>query len=176
MTNLSKEEFLKQLELAEQGNPNAQYKVGLYYYNMALGAENYSELYDKAREWYYMSAKQGNIEAQHALGGCSLPGGDKERFYWVKKAADQGLPNACGSLGNFYLEGCGVEPNKRMAEHYFRKGAALGDDYCKETLLLDFDIPQMRITESNTNESDKSFAIACIIMILATLFTILTRR
>lgn len=172
-TILSREEFEKQLDLARQGNPDAQYQVGNYYENIASGSENYSELYDKAREWYYKSAKQGNLKAQNGLGGLSLPGGDKERFYWVKKAADGGLPVACASLGNFYYQGCGVEPNEKMAEFYFRKGAELGDEYCKGMLLLEYEIPktEQQYGGYSTEESDKG-AYTCIIYCLIVIILI----
>ena len=171
-TNLNPEELNAQFRLAEQGDSNAQYQMGNYYVNLASDAENYSEMYDKARDWYYKSAKQGNLKAQNALGGLSLPGGDKERFYWVKKAADGGLPVACASLGNFYYQGCGVKPNERMAEYYFRKGAELGDEYCKMTLLTEFEIPntENQFGGNSSEESDRNTLICIIYCILIGIF------
>ena len=51
---------------ADQGNAQAQYKLGNCYYFGHGVSENKQE----AVKWYRQSADQGNAEAQYDLGQC----------------------------------------------------------------------------------------------------------
>ena len=109
---------------AEQGNADAQAKLGLMYYAK-------EQDYSKAVEWFKKSAQQGNAIGQYGLGsmyslGCGVPRDDKQAFEWVNKSAQQGLINAQETLGIFYLEGKGVEPDYHKAFELLKKSAEQG--------------------------------------------------
>ena len=130
------------LSEAEQGNADAQYKLGLSYYNGDGNEKDYA----KAVKWYRKAAEQGHAEAQRGLGGCYYGGegvekNDTEAFKWWRKAAEQELPAAQNILGNCYFNGEGVKKNNTEAVKWWRKAAekdnadaqvALGSYYYEE--------------------------------------------
>ena len=90
------EEMLKEYCCkAEQGDPIAQYQMGMLYsgednnltYNPWLGAK-----------WFRMAAEQGHLEAQYQLGECyyerfndfGIEENESESIKWYRKAAEQG--------------------------------------------------------------------------------------
>jgi TPR repeat protein len=53
------------LQLAKQGHPEAQNKIGdIYYY----GDDETEQDFDQALMWYEKAAKQDNVDAEYALG------------------------------------------------------------------------------------------------------------
>ena len=119
----SKEQEL--LELAEQGDANAQYELG-YYYEW----KSYDD--KKALEWYTKAAEQGHIKAQEQVAYIYRKGKVVERSYekyveWMTKAANQGSAEAQQSLGVFYDKGAdGVPQNYELAAMWFEKAAEQG--------------------------------------------------
>jgi TPR repeat protein len=84
---------------AEQGNANAQCKLGIMY---AKG-EGIGKDEKKAVEWYWKSAEQGNADAQYNLGfmyskGRGIGKNDKKAVAWYKKSAEQGDAKAKRAL------------------------------------------------------------------------------
>lgn len=79
--------------LAEQGNDEAQFKLGYMYYVGQGVKENLNE----ATKWIHRSAIQGNPEAQWQLGVINR-GDAKESLYWYVQAAKQGYINAVNSI------------------------------------------------------------------------------
>jgi TPR repeat protein len=80
---------------AEQGYAQAQYNLGLMYYN------GEGTLTDKKQAfyWYQKSAEQGHAKAQYALGGMYYNGEgtltDKKRAaYWIKLSYENGFEEA----------------------------------------------------------------------------------
>ena len=77
--------------LAEQGNAEVQYKLGLYYdYGIGVKQDDKQAVY-----WYKKAAEQGHAEAQFSLGraygwGLGVQQNDRQEFYWYTKAAEQG--------------------------------------------------------------------------------------
>jgi TPR repeat protein len=55
--------FQQDLNLANKGNINAQYNMGLHYYNGEGATQNFG----KAAKWWSKAAEQGNAEAKEAL-------------------------------------------------------------------------------------------------------------
>lgn len=55
--------FRDLLDLAKQGNPEAQYELAGFYHWGRVGAANFT----KARDWYQRSANQGNVDAMIGL-------------------------------------------------------------------------------------------------------------
>ena len=80
---------------ADQGCMEAQYSLGMAYYNGDGMTKNYS----KAAEWFWKAAVQGCVEAQYCLGkmfynGDGMAKDDRTAVKWFWKAADQGSMEA----------------------------------------------------------------------------------
>jgi TPR repeat protein len=76
------------LPLAERGFSQAQYSLGLMYYE-GLGVSQSDEM---AAEWYLKAAEQGDVEAQYRLGDIYEYNlnNSKEAIKWYCEAAKQG--------------------------------------------------------------------------------------
>ena len=88
-------ELIKLNRLAEQGNAEAQYRLGLMY---DMG-EDIDQDYGKAFEWYEKSANQGLASSQSKLGsmyrygkGVEVNHAKASEWYW--KAYEQGNEEA----------------------------------------------------------------------------------
>jgi TPR repeat protein len=131
-----KKAFIWYMKAAEQGNDKAQNKVGIFLED-AYGTDENDE---EAVVWYTKAANQNNREAQYNLGLMYLKGRGTERnelaaVEWYRKSAELGYIKAQNDLGNIYLMGEGrVTPNKTEAIKWFRKAAAQGDQWAKDTL------------------------------------------
>lgn len=97
-------------EDAANGDPEAQYKLGVAFFN-GRGVEK--DLPEAAR-WYESAAEQGHAKAQFNLGLLLLQGeGDIRKdeagaAKWFRKAAEQGHAKARCKLGRLHLDGTGV--------------------------------------------------------------------
>ncbi|MDY4595082.1 MAG: tetratricopeptide repeat protein [[Pasteurella] aerogenes] len=83
-------------ELAEQGNENAQFNLGLMYAN----GQGVRQDYLQAVKWYQQAAEQGLAEAQVTLGikyelGEGVRQNSATAKMWIGKACDNGLQKAC---------------------------------------------------------------------------------
>jgi hypothetical protein len=122
------EELEKLLNLAKQGNADAQNRLGRMYYDGEGVAKNYEE----AARWLRQAAQQGLASAQFDLGDmyCDGLGVDKDyaqAVSWIRKAAEQGLPVAQNHLGTMYDEGLGVAQSYEESVKWYRKAAEQGD-------------------------------------------------
>ena len=77
---------------AEQGDAEAQYSIGMLYYE----GYDVKQDYATARQWWEEAAAQGNAWAQYRLGvlyskGRGVPQGDGTAREWFEKAAAQGV-------------------------------------------------------------------------------------
>lgn len=63
--------------LAEQGDPSAQFQLGVMYGNGQGVRRDYAE----AEKWYRRAANQGNAQAQNSLGFVYTNGQGVERNY-----------------------------------------------------------------------------------------------
>jgi len=141
--------------LAEQGNPDAQFHLGLMYdYGKGnLGAQFHVGLiYDDgkggvrqdptvASVWYRKAAEQGNAQAQNNLGvTCKKALGPNpvayaEAMKWFRKAADQGNSDGQFNLGVMYHDGKGGIPQDYAeAMKWYRKAADQGNTYGQKYL------------------------------------------
>lgn len=98
------DELTKLRRSAEQGNAEAQYKLGLMY---DMGKDVDQDYY-KAFEWYEKSAKQGLASSQSKLGsmyrygkGVEVNQAKANEWYW--KAYEQGDEEAHYQLGTIYI-------------------------------------------------------------------------
>jgi TPR repeat protein len=81
--------------LADQGDADAQYNLGIMYDNSKGVPENYAE----AVKWYRKAAEQGYAAAQFELGlmyesGIGVPENNIGAYAWWSMAKTQGHPNA----------------------------------------------------------------------------------
>ena len=116
------------LPLAEQGDANVQFNLGVMY------AEGQGVKQDdfEAVKWYRKAAEQGDANAQAYLGLAYTEGRGVRQDYteavkWFRKAAEQGHANAQAILGFSYLLGKGVQVNKSLAKEWFGKACDNGD-------------------------------------------------
>jgi uncharacterized protein len=123
--------------LAEQGNADAQFNLGLIYIN-GLGTPKNEEI---AFKWFHKSAEQRHARAQFFLGwmyeagfrakkrsaGKDYPNISildfdyGESVKWYRKSAEQGYAQAQLSLGRLYEKGNGVLENKAKAAKWYRR-------------------------------------------------------
>ena len=113
--------------LAERGNAEAQYRVGLMY---EFG-RGYPQ--DKAQgvAWLTKAASQGHAGAQQELGvihttGDGVPKDDAKAVAWFEKSAAQGNLAAQYNLGLMIARGDGTKEDIPKALEWFRKAAAQG--------------------------------------------------
>ncbi|MGZ8182055.1 MAG: J domain-containing protein [Methylobacter sp.] len=116
------------LQLAGQGNADAQFHAGLIY---ATG-QGIAKDDIQAADWFVKAAEQGHREAQTKLGFMYATGkGVAQNYnlanYWCYKAAEQGDATAQYNLGLMYAEGQGVAKDNSLAFSWYSKAAAQGD-------------------------------------------------
>ena len=111
--------------LAEQGDPSAQFYLGLLYDK----GDGVPQDYTKARQWYKKAAAQGYAMAQSNLGVLYANGRGVLLDYtkareWFEKAAAQGDAEAQFSLGLLYYYGLGVPQDDVRAYMWWSLAAA----------------------------------------------------
>ncbi len=112
---------------AEQGEPNAQILLGIYYRNLG-GRKNLTE----AVKWFRLAANHKDTYAQYVMGyyychGIIVKEDPKRGGKLLQMSAEQGGKFALYELGNCYLNGVGVEANTLTAIDYFQQAADRGD-------------------------------------------------
>jgi hypothetical protein len=115
------------LQLAEQGNVDAQFQLGLIY----AGDQSITKNDKQAVDWFRKAADQGHMEAQTKLGFMYATGkGVTQNYnfavYWCYKAAEQGDVIAQYNLGLMYEKGQGVVKDNSLAVSWYSKAAAQG--------------------------------------------------
>ncbi len=113
--------------LAEQGDAEAQLKMGLRY---ALSPWNTKDE-KQAAQWFEKAAEQGQVEAQYRYGYALLKGlgvvqDYKMAFYWLEKSAHNGCAEAQFALGEMYQLGISIKSDNERAYLWFNLAAAQG--------------------------------------------------
>jgi hypothetical protein len=113
---------------AEQGDADAQNKLGALYYTGKGVPKDYGE----AVRWYRKSAEQGYAKAEFNLSymyqhGKGVPLNFVEAERWCRKAAEQGNARAEEGLGYLYYRGEGVPQSYAEAARWYQKSADQGD-------------------------------------------------
>jgi TPR repeat protein len=85
--------FQDLLELAQTGDPAAQYELGGFYHWGMVGPTDFT----KARTWYERAAKQGSADAMLGLAvmygaGQGVPQDKAASYRWLVLASSQHLP------------------------------------------------------------------------------------
>lgn len=111
--------------LAEKGDVDAQYGLGLLYLEGKGTAKNHTE----AARWFLKAAEQGHLEAQakvgilYGRGNEGLPLDKEKSFDWTRKAAERGHSSAQVRLGSLYQDGEGVSKDLVQAYKWFEIAA-----------------------------------------------------
>jgi TPR repeat protein len=114
--------------LAEQGNLDAQYNLGLAYEH----GRGVTRDHAAAANWFRKAANQGLAGAQLSLGvlyenGVGVPQDFASAVSWYQKAAEQGNTAAQLNLGVMHENGWGVAQNYIISHMWFSLAAAAGD-------------------------------------------------
>ena len=115
--------------LADQGNVDAQYKLGVMFAN----GEGVKQDYVQAVKWFRLAADHGHAGGQFNLGfmygtGLGVPQDDVQAVKWYRLAADQGYARAQFNLGLMYAKGEGVPEDNVQAHKWFNLAGAGGDE------------------------------------------------
>ena len=136
-----KQNFEYLLKQAEQGDSEAQYDLGLLYYN---GGEGFPKDGCEAIKWFRLSAEQGNANGQFGLGMCYKYGigiteDRKEAVKWIRQAAENDHFGAIRRIYGLDLGWCGVESTKeglKRIKKFAKQGnpeAQFDMGYCYES-------------------------------------------
>ncbi len=132
--------FDQMMVLAEDGNQQAEYRIGIAY-ETGQGVKVHL---GKAAKWYARAAEQGHVDAAYRLGRLLHEGGrglrvDPEKaVVYYNQAARAGHPDAQNWLGYAYQHGIGVEQNTELAVMWYRRSAKWGVAAAQNNLGLMF--------------------------------------
>lgn len=113
---------------AQDGDPDALYRLGLLYF---LG-DGVDEDRVEAYHLWKLAAELGHGMSQYGMGLCydygqGRPKDMKEALQWYRIAAEKGVSDAQNALGNCYYYGEGVEEDKAEAVRWYNKAAMEGN-------------------------------------------------
>ena len=122
-------------EYAEQGDVDAQYALGVLYYD----GKGVNQDIQQAAKWITMAAEKGVTKAQLFLGNLCFDGEGMKQDYeeaakWYLLAAKKGNVDAQFNMGLIYEYGLGVEIVCDRAEEWYNKAANQGDEEAQEIL------------------------------------------
>lgn len=114
-------------ELADEGYVPAMNNLGATY-QIGIGVE---KDYEKAIEWYRLSAGKGFVPSMSIIGwmyhrGLGTERDDIKAMEWYRKAAEGGSASAMHNIGFTYHHGWGVEKDPVEAAKWFRRAAEAG--------------------------------------------------
>jgi len=127
---------------AEQGNPEACFKMGLMHYccQSSFVKIDVDRLYYKeAVKWFQRAAEKGHPESFMWLGmsyqyGNGVPKDDKKAMYYYTKSAEKGFAGGQYFLGRCYEEGLGTKKNLKKAICWYERAAKQGYKSAKKKL------------------------------------------
>jgi uncharacterized protein len=115
-------------ELAESGNAQAQYDLGVIYYR-GIGIE---QSYEQAAKWHLKAAEQGHADAQYSLAAMHFNRDIPTEDYlaaanWYLKAAEQGHAKSQLNVAILYFRGDIYEQNFEESVKWYLKAAEQGN-------------------------------------------------
>lgn len=121
--------------LADDGDEDAQYSLGIMYENGLGVKQNESE----AATWYRKAAEKGHLDALNDLGllyakGAGVPKDHEEAVARFRKAAEKGHLGAMVNLGWAFAKGYGVKKNLLEAERLYKAAAERDDETARKRL------------------------------------------
>ncbi len=137
--------------LAKAGNAEAQYHLGMMYYN----GQGVPVDFVSASRFFRSSANQGDAGAQYLIGEMRLKGKGVAQDaglagVWFKKAAQQDYPDAQYELGDWYFAGKGGEPDYLKAYVWFSLAEANGiriDNAKRKKILTELSEPEIKMAQ-----------------------------
>lgn len=113
--------------LANNGDPSAQFTMGLIAYNGLGAAQDYSQ----AMKWFLGAASKNLAAAEYCVGvmhahGQGVTANQKTALDWYKRAANKGYPAAFHNLGVQYAQGRGAPSDYVVALAYLIVATDLG--------------------------------------------------
>ena len=108
------------IDAANQGNVEAQYRVGSFYHQgWGVKKDDSASI-----EWFKKAASNGHLSAQVYLGNLYYDGiltrsNYSESLKWFTLAAKQGDQKSAYYVATMYLEGKGVDPHPELAKKWF---------------------------------------------------------
>lgn len=145
-------------QIAHQGDPHAQYLMGLLYRDGGLLVPDA----EQAKRWLELSAQE-LPDAQYALGKLFLSDDPDihdptKGIYWLQQAADSEHEYAAYRLGKEYLTGENISKDSAKAAVYLRQAAEQANPYAQYLLgklcLMGEGIPK------NKGEAQYWFSVA----------------
>lgn len=120
--------FEFQQKLANNGNPQAQYKLAEMYENGRGAAKDVN----KAKDWYKKSAANNYKPAKHRLTYLEVKSGGFKASHkpWLKDLsadAKKGDVEAMFLLGEMYESGTGIKKNLKQAKAYYKAASTKGN-------------------------------------------------
>ena len=121
-------------QIANQGDPHAQYIIGLLYRDGGLLVPDT----EQAKHWLDGSAQE-LPDAQYALGKLYLSDNpdihnSAKGLFWLQQAADSGHEYAAYRLGKEYLTGENISKDTTRAAAYLRQAAKQANPYAQYLL------------------------------------------
>ena len=121
-------------QIANSGDPHAQYLMGLLYRDGGLLVPDT----EQAKHWLELSAQE-LPDAQYALGKLYLTDDPDihdpaKGLYWLQQAADSGHEYAAYRLGKEYLTGENIPKDTTRAAAYLRQAAEQANPYAQYLL------------------------------------------
>ena len=121
-------------QIACQGDPHAQYLLGLLYRDGGLLVPDA----EQAKHWLDGSAQE-LPDAQYALGKLYLSGNpdihnSAKGLFWLQRAADSGHEYAAYRLGKEYLTGENISKDTTRSAAYLRQAAKQANPYAQYLL------------------------------------------
>lgn len=139
---------------AEQGDPEAQYMLGVALTTGIDTPRNYLE----AVEWITKAANQGSADAQSELGRIYRAGEvitvDHDRStYWFSKAAKSGNAQAQYELGRLYQQGLIVPRDLSKSKQWYKRASLNGHSAAQ------YEFAEILITEDGRRNKDNPDAV-----------------
>ena len=138
--------------LAERGNPEAQWYLGV----MSHDGKGTPKNYEEAVKWFRKAVEQGYAKAEFNLGvmyrrGLGVEQDDAEAVRLYREAAEKGHLDAQYNIGVMFAEGQGVGEDLVKAYMWFSLVAATGDSTAKKNM----EIIAARMTPSQIAEAQR---------------------
>ena len=143
-------------ELAQGGNADAEYALGVTYFKGEGVPRDLSE----SMKWFERAAKSGNVNAMFNLGAAYWEGNGTRQSYaeaveWWEKSAADGQPASQYNLGLAYYLGKGAEQDLDKSIKWIRQAAENDHAGAKHILpVIENELPQSALPEISTTDRE----------------------
>jgi TPR repeat protein len=153
-TESLQEEINKIKALADKGDKDAQFAMGLF-----LQQSNAQGSLPQALEYYKKAAENGQLQAMNNYGfivaaSTQDPAQAKEGVKFIKEAADKGLNAARRNMATIYIRGMAGEPQDFAKAKTLLETAVADKDYQAE-----FELAQFYLSPGVTQSDDKAWEL-----------------